>query len=87
MQKSTGGASPYPKSVIGNDEGGFARTWRTKTYSGREKGGSKTSCNPKPTDQYSYEYRIYFIYFSFIVSLYVSDLPNVTISTVYRNYE
>ena len=39
MQKSTGGASPYPKSVIGNDEGGFARTWRTKTYSGREKGG------------------------------------------------
>ena len=35
------GASPYPKSVIGNDEGGFARTWRTKTYSGREKGGEQ----------------------------------------------
>ena len=53
MQKSTGGASPYPKSVIGNDEGGFARTWRTKTYSGRERGGgSKTSCNPKPTDHF-----------------------------------
>ena len=53
MQQSTGGASPYPKSVIGNDEGGFARTWRTKTYSGREKGGgSKTSGNPKPTDQF-----------------------------------
>ena len=31
----------YPKSVIGNDEGGFARTWRTKTYSGREKGGEQ----------------------------------------------
>ena len=49
-----------PKSVIGNDEEGFARTWRTKTYSGREKRGSKTSCNPKPTDhtsRYRYGYR------------------------------
>ena len=40
-RRAPGGASPYPKSVIGNDEGGFARTWRTKTYSGRERGGEQ----------------------------------------------
>ena len=44
---------PYPKSVSGNDEGlAICHGAPKRIPDARRGGGSKTSCNPKPTDQF-----------------------------------